>query len=210
MRYPQPTNSDAPLTPKRRDTSSSAVVEAISLTSEVCGATLSPAAADMLARDLADFDESAVIDALARCRMELQGPLKLVDILERIDDGRPEAEDAWTMMPKNELESVVWTDEMAQAWGIASPLLNTGDIAGARNAFKDAYGRAVLHARIKRTPARWMPSLGNDVASRERVLLEAVRKRRLTAAHVAQLLPAQPTSPKMQEIFEQVKFKSLH
>jgi hypothetical protein len=210
MRYPQPANLDASATSQRRDTSSTAVVEAISLTAEVCGLALSSAAAEMLARDLAEFNEAAVLDALSRCRMELQGPLKLVDILERIDDGRPGAEDAWTMMPKSELESVVWTDEMAQAWGIASPLLNAGDVAGARNAFKDAYGKAVLHARIKRTPARWMPSLGNDVASRERVLLEAVRKRRLTAAHVAQLLPAEATSPKMQEIFEQVKLKSLH
>jgi hypothetical protein len=209
MRYPQPTSPD-PAASQRRETSGADLVEAISLTSEVCGAALSPAAAKMLARDLADFHESAVLDALARCRMELQEPLKMADILERIDDGRPDVDDAWTMMPKTELESVVWTDEMAQAWGIASPLLNAGDVAGARNAFKDAYGKAVLHARIKRKPAHWMPSLGNDVASRESVLLDAVRKRRLTAAHVAQLLPAEATSPKMQEIFEQVKLKNLH
>ena len=210
MRYPQPSHSDAADNNRRRETSGDDLVEAISLTSEVCGAVLSPAAAKMLARDLADFSEPAVLDALARCRMELQAPLKMADILTRIDDGRPGADDAWTMMPKTELESVVWTDEMAQAWGVASALLNAGDMAGARNAFKDAYGKAVLHARIKRKPAHWMPSLGNDVASRESVLLEAVRKRRLTAAHVAQLLPADATSPKMQEIFEQVKLKNLH
>jgi hypothetical protein len=210
MRYPQPLNPDSPNSNQHRDTSGGALAEAISLTAEVCGLALSPAAVEMLARDLADFSEPAVLSALSRCRMELQGPLKMVDILERIDDGRPDVEDAWTMMPKTELESVVWTDEMAHAWGVASPLLNNGDVAGARNAFKDAYSKAVLHARIKREPARWMPSLGNDVASRESVLLDAVRKRRLTAAHVAQLLPADATSPKMQEIFEQVKLKNLH
>lgn len=210
MRYPQTTNPDASGNSQMHEVSGAALVEAISLTAEVCGLALSPAAAKMLASDLADFSEPAVLDALARCRMELQGPLKMPDILERIDDGRPGADDAWTMMPKTELDSVVWTDEMAQAWGVASPLLSAGDVAAARDAFKDAYGKAVLHARIKRKPARWMPSLGNDVASRERVLLEAVRKRRLTAAHVAQLLPAEATSPKMQEIFEQVKLKNLH
>ncbi|OGB25772.1 MAG: hypothetical protein A3I66_05185 [Burkholderiales bacterium RIFCSPLOWO2_02_FULL_57_36] len=209
MRYPQPTNPDVSGS-SRHCEASGALVEAISLTAEVCGLALSSGAAKMLASDLADFNESAVLDALARCRMELQGPLKMPDILERIDDGRPEVDDAWTMMPKTESESVVWTDEMAQAWGIASPLLNAGDVAAARNAFKEAYGKAVLQARIKRMPARWMPSLGNDVASRESVLLDAVRKRRLTAAHVAQLLRAEATSPKMQEIFEQVKLKSLH
>ena len=209
MRYPQPTTPEVSGNNRHCETSG-ALVEAISLTAEVCGLALSSGAAKMLASDLADFNESAVLDALARCRMELQGPLKMPDILERIDDGRPEVDDAWTMMPKTESESVVWTDEMAQAWGIASPLLNAGDVAAARNAFKEAYGKAVLQARIKRMPARWMPSLGNDVASRESVLLDAVRKRRLTAAHVAQLLRAEATSPKMQEIFEQVKLKSLH
>ena len=210
MRYPQPIDPDVAGGTHHQESAGGALEEAISVTAEVCGLVLSSAAAKMLARDLADFNVSAVLDALARCRMELQGPLKIADILERIDDGRPAVDDAWTMMPKNELESVVWTDEMAQAWGVASPLLNAGDVAGARNAFKDAYGKAVLHARIKRQPARWMPSLGNDVASRESVLLEAVRKRRLTAAHVAQLLPADATSPKMQEVFEQVKLKNLH
>ncbi len=209
MRYPLSTNPDAAGN-QHRDVPESALVEAISLTAEVCGLALSPAAAEMAAHDLAGFNESAVMAALARCRMELRGPLKILDILERIDDGRPSVDDAWTMMPKTEAESVVWTDEMAQAWGIASPLLNAGDVNGARKAFIDTYGEAVLHARIKRQPARWVPSLGNDVASRESVLLDAVRKRRLTAAHVAQLLPAEATSPKMQEIFEQVKLKSLH
>ena len=209
MRCPQPISPD-PADGQRRETPGADLVEAIAVTSEVCGAALSPAAAKMLAHDLAGFSETVVLDALARCRMELQEPLKMADILERIDDGRPGVDDAWSMMPKTELESVVWTDEMAQAWGIASPLLNNGDITGARNAFHDAYGKAVLRARIKRTPARWMPSLGNDVASRESVLLDAVRQRRLTAVHVAQLLPAEATSPQMQEIFEQVKLKNLH
>lgn len=210
MRYPQPANPDAPAGNQHRDMPDSALVDAISLTAEVCGLALSPAAVEMAAHDLAGFNQSAVMAALARCRMELRGPLKILDILERIDDGRPSVDDAWTMMPKTEAESVVWTDEMAQAWGIASPLLSAGDVTGARKAFMDAYGKAVLHARIKRQPAHWMPSLGSDIASRESVLLDAVRKRRLTAAHVAQLLPAEAASPKMQEIFEQVKLKSLH
>jgi hypothetical protein len=210
MRYPQPANSESQGGSQRPESGDAPLAEAISVTAEVCGMPLSPAAAEILARDLADFNHAAVLAALARCRMELQRPLKMADILERLDDGHPDVEDAWTMMPRTERESVVWTDEMAQAWGVAVPLLDAGDEAGARNAFRDAYGKALLQARIQRKPARWTPSLGNDVASRESVLLDAVRKRRLTAAHVAQLLPSEVTSSKMQEIFEQVKLKNLH
>jgi hypothetical protein len=210
MRYPQPTNPDAFAAGTHRATPGRALVEAITLTAEVCGLALSPAAAEMLARDLADFNEAAVLAALTRCRMELQAPLKISDILERLEDGRPDVDEAWAMMPKTELASVVWTDEMAQAWGTASPLLNAGDVSGARTAFREAYTKAVLLARIKREPARWMPSLGSDVASRKSVLLDAVQKQWLSAAHAAELMPSEATAPRVQDIIAQVKLKNLH
>lgn len=142
----------------------------------------------MLAEDLGGFDEAAVLAALARCRRELHGVLKLADILARIDDGRPDADEAWTMMPASELATVVWTDEMAAAWGVALPQLEVGDATGARSAFRLAYERAVLDARSRRQPAHWVPSLGRDAGERERTLRDAIRKGRLSAAHVAQLL----------------------
>jgi hypothetical protein len=186
------------------------LVEAISLTAEVCGQPLSPAAAEILAEDLGDISEAAILAALARCRMELQGPLKAADILARIDDGRPEVEEAWAMMPESELSSVVWTDEMAQAWGIALPLLNAGDYGGAHAAFLESYTKAVLRARVLRKPVHWAPSLGSDVAARERVLLDAVQKGRLSAAHAEQLLPCRIASDRAAEIIAQLKIKNLH
>lgn len=189
IRYPQPINSDTYDIGLRHEISERALVEAIALTAEICGHALSPAAARMLAGDLGDFNQSAVLGALARCRMERHGPLKVADILARIDDGRPGAEEAWAMMPKNELASVVWTEEMAQAWGVASPLLDAGDISGARTVFQGLYDKAVLEARIRRHPVRWTPSLGSDTGGRESVLIDAMRKRRLSPEHVAALLP---------------------
>jgi hypothetical protein len=210
IRYPQPINSDTFDLGPRRDASDRALVDAIAVTAEVCGKALSPAAAEMLAADLSNFSEAVILAALARCRMELQGPLKASDILARIDDGRPDADEAWAMMPKDESASVVWTDEMAQAWGIALPLLVAGDAAGARTAFRDVYAKAVREARIRREPAHWAPSLGSDAAGRESVLLDAVRKRRLSAAHVEQLLPPGSASSGTEKIIAQVKLKSLH
>jgi hypothetical protein len=113
------------------------------------------------------------------------------------------------MMPKSELDSVVWTDEMAHAWGVALPLLGAGDIAGARTAFGNVYAKAVLDARIRRAPVHWIPSLGSDVACRESVLLDAVRKRRLSAAHVRQLLPSERMSAVAEESIGQLKIKKL-
>lgn len=209
MHYPRWTNMDTYAT-GTCDAPSRLLVEAIALTAEVCGQALSPAAAELLAGDLSDFDEAAVLAALSRCRKELQGPMKISDILARIDDGRPDADEAWSMMPRSELNSVVWTDEMAQAWGIALQLLNAGDVGGARMAFRDTYAKAVLAARLRHVPPHWVPSLGSDVAGRRRVLLEAVEKRRLSAAHVEQLLPEATVTTEAKEIIARLEIKSLH
>lgn len=211
MRYPQ-TAYDGVLSEERPQAAATAdpLVHAISLTSEVCGLPLSAAAAEMLAKDLAGFSESAVLQALARCRLELQGPLKTSDIIVRIEDGRPDADEAWAMMPSAESSSVVWTDEMAQAWGLASPLLQVGDIRAARAAFTESYTKAVLRARINRKPAHWTPSLGSDVAGRERVLLDAVKKKRISAEHAERLLPNQEINAQAREVIEQLSIKKLH
>jgi hypothetical protein len=166
-----------------------ALVEAILLTSEICGTALSPAAARILAGDLADFDEAAILGALARCRIEVHGRLKVSDIIVRIADGRPETEEAWNMLPMDEMTSTVWTEEIAHAWGLASPLLEAGDMAAARATFSEYYAKAVQQARIRREPVRWMPSLGSDVKGREAVVLDAVRKGRLTMTQASALLP---------------------
>lgn len=194
----------------RRETSGSGLVEAIAVTAEVCGQALSPTAVEVLAGDLAGFDEVSILAALARCRMELEGPLKASEILARLDDGRPDADEAWGMMPLDEMASVVWTDEMAYAWGLALPLLNAGDVGTAHTAFCEAYAKTVLDARIRRRPVRWMPSLGSDVAGRERVLLDAVRKRRLSAAHVEKLLPPGSDTPAGEDVVARVKIRNLH
>lgn len=210
MHYSQFTNPADFDRGMRGETSVRALAEAIFLTAEVCGQPLSQAAAAMLAHDLADFDEAVILAALARCRKELQGPLTMVGILARIDDGRPDAEEAWRLLPRSESASVVWTDEMAQAWGIAQPLLSAGEMEAARKVFCEAYAKAVLDARIRQEPVHWVPSLGSDAASRASVLRDAVRKHRLSVTHVEELLPAGEASVDVEDIRAQAKLKNLH
>jgi hypothetical protein len=189
VHFPQPVDANEFELAANGAAPQSALVDAIRVTSEICGQSLSFAAARLLAGDLEKFDEHAILAALSRCRMEVQGRLKVADIIVRIADGRPDTDEAWGMLPMDEMASTVWTEEMAQAWGLALPLLEAGDMAGARRAFADNYARAVQQARVRREPVRWMPSLGSDVKGRERALADAVKKGRLTAAQVETLLP---------------------
>lgn len=87
------------------------------------------------------------------------------------------------MIPRDEAASVVMTDEMAAAYGIASPLLNAKDQIAARMAFKSAYERIVESKRLAGVGPKWFPSLGHDKAGRDLVISEAVRLGRLGAEH---------------------------
>lgn len=185
------------------------LTETIAATAEICGHRLSERATHMLARDLADLPEAAVVDALARCRLELRGRLSIGEILTRIEDGRPSSAEAWAMMPKSEAASVVWTDEMAKAWGSVLPLLQNGEWQEARGVFEKVYAQCVLLARCKREKIRWHPSLGSDLAQRESVLIEAVRKERLSASYVQELLPYRSLSPEALQLLSQLQIKNV-
>lgn len=118
------------------------------------------------------------------------------DVIAQIDaarsDGRPGAEEAWAMVPLSEAQTVVWTNEMAEAFGIASPLLQAGDKIAARMAFREAYERIVDQAkRAGRRPV-WVPSLGHDLQQRKQALTAAVQKGLLTAEAAHDACPALP------------------
>jgi hypothetical protein len=104
------------------------------------------------------------------------------------EDGRPEVEAAWAMCPKNEETSIVWTEEMAEAFGLCRPLLNDGNEIGARMVFKEQYPQIVSRARVEHKPVRWIPSLGWDANDRLRALSEAIEKKRITEAHAFSML----------------------
>ena len=99
------------------------------------------------------------------------------------------AEEAWAALPKNEAGSVVWSDEMACAFGVALPLIELGDMIAARMAFLERYRAEVQSARAAGISVHWTPSLGHDARGRESVLRAAQAQGRLTAEHVDKLLP---------------------
>jgi hypothetical protein len=112
-------------------------------------------------------------------------------------DGRPGAEEAWAIaiLSQDEADTVVWTDEAAEAFAICQPVLSMGDEVGARMAFKESYLRIVARARSERRPVHWFPSLGWDTTKRTAALTAAVTGGLLPAQSVAGLLPTPAGAP---------------
>lgn len=110
-------------------------------------------------------------------------------------DSRPSADEAWAtaLLSRDEAETVVWTQETAQAFAACRTVLDLGDEVGARMAFKGTYDRLVSRARHERQPVAWQASLGWDADRRERALTAAGNAGLLPAPHVAALLP--PPAP---------------
>lgn len=165
------------------------LLEALAVTAELTGTELSEAAARAMVADLQAYPAQQVLVALTRCRRELKGRLTIAAVLERLDDGRPGPNEAWAMIPQDEAGSVVWTQEMAEAFGVAAPLLREGQVIAARSAFIEYYDRAIAQARAEIRPPRWFPSLGHDPKQRAVAIEHAVVKGRLTAERANQLLP---------------------
>lgn len=195
MRYPHsgyPLGSDYP-SPNPAEGSDISVdtvlVETLLLSAEICGSPLSAGAAKLMAQDLAALPLKQVLAALARCRLEVQGALTLPAIVQRIEDGRPDVQSAWDLLPRSESASVVWTNEVVLAWSAALPQLMEGDDAGAQQTFESAYRKALVEARMRGEPVRWIPSLGSDLSGRRKTLLDAVEQHKLSPEHVAPLLP---------------------
>lgn len=173
-------------------TPSTDLIKAVAVTAELCGRTFSEGAARVFLDDLSGFPEHQVLVALKRCRREVRGVLTVQDVVSRLDDGRPGPEEAWAMIPKDERGSVVWTAEMADAMGVAMPLLLEGDAVAARVAFRERYVRVVADARDAGRQVDWTLSEGHDRRGVEHVVREAVDKGRLTLARGRQYVPALP------------------
>ena len=130
--------------------------------------------------DLDAYPANQVLGALTRCRREVKGRLTLADVITRLDDGRPGAEEAWSMIPRDEYRSVIWTREMARAFGIAQPLIADGDLIAARMAFKETYTAACQRARDSGELVKWTPSYGFDKSGRAKAINDAVERKLLT------------------------------
>ena len=156
------------------------LTQAVIVTGEVIGHEIKPSVALAIAVALIEYDPAQVEAALRKCQRELTGKVTLAAILDRMENGHVGADEAWALCPRSEAETVVWTDEIAEAFESSRSLLERDPVA-ARMAFRDAYGRAVSAARSERRPANWLVSLGHDRGGRIAPLRRAVALGRLAA-----------------------------
>jgi hypothetical protein len=163
------------------------VLKALAVTIELTGSELSENGARMLADDLDGFNPDHVMGALKRIRYD-GVRVTLGNIMSRLDDGRPQAEEAWAMLPKDEYGSAALTDEMSEAMGVALPLMQEGDHIAARMAFKECYTKLVSLAREQKRPTKWFMSIGSDQHQREAALIDATRKNRIAVDHAVKFL----------------------
>lgn len=102
-------------------------------------------------------------------------------------DGRPNVDEAWAIAinGRYESETVIWTEEIAEAFSICSKIFP--DEIGARMAFKDAYSRLVKMARSIKKPTTWTISLGWDMRKRDAIVRTALSNGLLSSSVVAAL-----------------------
>lgn len=155
------------------------LIEQVTATAELLGGEIKPSAAGIMAEDLSCYPPEVVKKALRRVRSEHAGRLTLKAIIDRIDEaaGRPSPIEAWAMSSQalDEAKTIVWTNEMSDAWDVARPLAKDGDMIGARMAFLAAYERLVRDARDERRLPVASISEGWDKAGRAVAVEKAVQ-----------------------------------
>lgn len=155
------------------------LTEQIVATAEVLGHDIKATAAGLMAEDLSAYPPGVMKKAMRRVRAEHTGKLTLKAILDRVDEalGRPAANEAWAIALESldESKTVVWTTEMAQAWGSASSIAHAGDVVGARMAFIASYERLVRDARDAGAMPEVTVSLGWDKEHRVTAVEKAAK-----------------------------------
>ena len=163
------------------------------------GVELDQPTQEALVAVLSEYAPNAVSVSLDKCLRECRGRITIGDVTSRIDDGRPGANEAWAQIPSGEDDAVVWSDEMAQAYGIAGVVMAADRIAG-RIAFLEAYERLCAAARHCKTVVNWTFSPGRSHAANEAALIKAVNLGRFTAAEARRLEPGLPRLPGEQAV----------
>lgn len=175
------------------------LVGQIAATAELLGQEIKPNAAALLADDLSCYPREVLAKALSRVRTEHTGKLTPKAVLDRIDEvmGRPAANEAWAIAVAalDERNTIVWTHEMQEAWGVSRDLAARGDIVGARMAFISTYERLSRTARDERRAPTVTVSVGWDQDLRAPAVERAVKLGYLSEEDARTYAPALAFNP---------------
>lgn len=131
---------------------------------------ISPTALALWFQSLAEFPLPAVRAGLAaqiKRGTYTPVPADVVGFIESTlqRDNRPGGEEAWALALStlDDVNTVVWTQEAAEAFGKARPVLESSGPISARKTFLEIYERLVVSNRQKRVSVCWFVSPGSDV-----------------------------------------------
>lgn len=159
-----------------------------------------PISADMTSlffEDLADYPLESVLAGLKLHRRNPergQFVPKVADVVREVQNFLKRkwlsADEAWAkaLIASDESVTIVWTDEAQYAYGMCKPIMDEGDMVGARMAFKQAYDRAVSKAVAEMRAPNAFISLGHDQEGRVNAITEAVSVGLLTQDRAAPFL----------------------
>ena len=137
----------------------------LAATIEATGGEAKPQVVAMMVADFRTYTKHELREALHRLRQsgEKLTPKTLLDQLDALH-GRLGADEAFALVlqAQDEAQTVVWTDEVVQAWTAIAPMMRGRDQVGARMAFKQAYERIVQDARVMRKKPEPVVSIGAD------------------------------------------------
>jgi hypothetical protein len=180
------------------------IIDQLSIAAMAKGQVFTPERLRVNAEDLIDIPQGALLIAFQRARRELEFAPGVADIrrfaIAEEEGDRPGVELAWAMCPRSEEASVVWTSEMAEAFGMCRSLLMNGDEIAARMVFKEQYPFIVSRARATHLPVEWIVSLGWDQGDRVRALSDAIQRKRITAEQALGLLGAEQQDELLQQL----------
>ncbi len=103
------------------------------------------------------------------------------------------ADEAWGLVLDSfdENSTVVITKQIAEARGLVIDIYQTGDVTGARMAFRDTYNRIILSTASNPS---WFVSEGFDLANRDDAVQKAIGLGRLPASAASNYLIEAPTT----------------
>lgn len=165
------------------------IVQALTVAFQFVNQSMPDIAIAEMAHELSAYPEAHVLAALKRCRSELKS-IRYADIVDRLPGGHPGPEEAWSIIGPslaNESLTVVWTDQMREAFGVALGLAD--DPTAARMAFKETYVKLVNEARSRNQGPKWSVSAGTDKQHRALAVQEAVKAGKLLPEYASKFLP---------------------
>lgn len=188
------------------------ILSLIYLIAECHETELSEARAAMIESDLRDFSINDINLAWKKYR-SFPNNRKMptaAELINLIPDGHPTAQESWAMIPQDEYKSVVWSNEMREAYSVAAPLINQGNISGAFFAYKEAYEKLITASRAERKKPKWSLSPGYDKNGRDTAIVEAIQKGRMTIETALKYHPELEYNPNYEQLLIEYSGKQTH